>query len=180
MLETTREFALEQLDVSDEAQALDRLHAAYFTELAERAEPELRGPQAARWNATLAAELDNLRASLSLARDLGDGPVLLRLAAALGRNFWPQNGHLEEGRAWVEQALAISEGPAEARARALLGMAMIANLQLDRETQSRYSKALLAFAREHDDADLIFWGLMNVGMASSDPDRTRALYEQSA
>jgi predicted ATPase len=41
MLETIREYALERIDMCGEAGALQRQHAAYFLELAERAEPEL-------------------------------------------------------------------------------------------------------------------------------------------
>ncbi|HEV2235809.1 MAG TPA: adenylate/guanylate cyclase domain-containing protein, partial [Ktedonobacterales bacterium] len=46
MLHVIREYALEQLEASGEAEALRRAHAAYFLALAERAEPELIRPEA--------------------------------------------------------------------------------------------------------------------------------------
>jgi predicted ATPase len=64
MLETIREFGLEQLAWNGETQELRRKHAVYFLALAERAEPELRGPAAGVWLNRLEAEHDNFRAVL--------------------------------------------------------------------------------------------------------------------
>lgn len=44
MLETVHEFAREKLEGSAEAEEVRRRHAAYFLDLAEEAEPRLRGP----------------------------------------------------------------------------------------------------------------------------------------
>src|SRR5437879_13871954 len=44
MLETIREYATERLGESGEEDQACRKHASYFLELAETAEPELRGP----------------------------------------------------------------------------------------------------------------------------------------
>jgi hypothetical protein len=49
MLETIREFALERLEESGDANELRSRHAAFVIEFAERAEPELTGPAAASW-----------------------------------------------------------------------------------------------------------------------------------
>jgi predicted ATPase/class 3 adenylate cyclase len=43
MLETVHEFALEKLEVSGQAEEVRRRHAEHFLELAEEAEPEVRG-----------------------------------------------------------------------------------------------------------------------------------------
>ena len=47
MLETIREYGLERLEASGEAEALRRRHAALYLALAEASEPELRGPNRA-------------------------------------------------------------------------------------------------------------------------------------
>ena len=65
MLETLREYALEQLAKSGEADELRRRHAEYFLAQVETAEPYLDGPDQAVWFDYLAQELDNLRAVLS-------------------------------------------------------------------------------------------------------------------
>ena len=50
MLETIREFSVEQLEASGEADALRLRHAEFFTVLAERADPHVRhGPDQQQW-----------------------------------------------------------------------------------------------------------------------------------
>jgi len=95
LLETVREFALERLAAEDDAAALRRAHAAHYLALAERAAPELAGPEEAAWLDRLAHELDNLRAVLAWGAAAGPagaaapGPLALglRLAVRLAW-FW--------------------------------------------------------------------------------------------
>jgi hypothetical protein len=49
MLETIHEYAHEKLQERGEAEETKRLHAEYFLELAEEAEPELVGPRQIEW-----------------------------------------------------------------------------------------------------------------------------------
>src|SRR5205814_9743011 len=49
MLETIREYGLEQMLVNGEMKAARQGHAEYYLALAEKAEPELVGPRQARW-----------------------------------------------------------------------------------------------------------------------------------
>lgn len=105
MLATTREYAAERLEQGDEVAAVRRRHATYYRDLAERAEPELTGPDQAHWLAGLEAELGNLRAALEWALWHGEPGIGLRLAVALWR-FWYTRGYLVEGRDWLEAALA--------------------------------------------------------------------------
>jgi predicted ATPase/transcriptional regulator with XRE-family HTH domain len=132
MLHVIREYALERLEANDqghEKMALRRAHAAYMTALAERAEPELAGPEKVSWLACLEREHDNLRAALAWARahPRTETELGLRLAAAL-EAFWFSRGYLSEGRGWTEeflvaatpnQAGAAEEIPAGVWARAL-------------------------------------------------------------
>src|SRR6266700_1004223 len=62
MLETIREYALEELFASGEFETTQQAHAAYDLSLAEQA--ELEGPRQVRWLERLEREYDNLRAAL--------------------------------------------------------------------------------------------------------------------
>ncbi|TME08239.1 MAG: hypothetical protein E6I80_10555 [Chloroflexi bacterium] len=64
LLETLREYALEQLNAHGEFERLRDWHACYYLEEAEAAERGLRGPQQLVWRGQLVAERDNFRAAL--------------------------------------------------------------------------------------------------------------------
>src|SRR5262249_53099912 len=115
MLETIREYALEQLTASGEAEAVQRQHAAYYLALAEPGEARLLGPGRLGWLDELEAEHDNFRAALAWYRAAPDGAADgLRLAGTLWE-FWYLRGYNSEGRDWLEGALARGEGPPAAR-----------------------------------------------------------------
>jgi len=109
MLEPIRQYALEKLEESGEAEAAKRAHAEYFLVLAEEAEPELFGPRDVEGLDRLEREHDNMRASLSWALERGEAELGLRLGGALGM-FWHAHGHPGEGRRWLEAALAKDDG----------------------------------------------------------------------
>jgi non-specific serine/threonine protein kinase len=144
MLETIREDGRDRLEAAgEEADARGR-HATWCLDLAERAEPELIGPEQARWLASLDAEHDNLRAALGWAIGRRDAVTAMRLGGALFR-FWDTRGYYVEGRRWLEQALALDSGAATSvRAKALLGVGRIAYRQgdYDRVTALEESQAL--------------------------------------
>jgi predicted ATPase len=64
MLDTIREYALEQMLKQEECIWLRDWHACYYLKLAEAAEIGLRGPQQLAWLNRLAADGSNLRAAL--------------------------------------------------------------------------------------------------------------------
>jgi tetratricopeptide (TPR) repeat protein len=71
------------------------------------------------------AEHPNLRAALRWALTHGESDAALRAAAALFR-FWERRGHLQEGSAWLEEALgAAGEGPSRYRGPALNALAFL-------------------------------------------------------
>jgi predicted ATPase len=104
MLETIREYALEQLVEYGEASAVRQAHAAAFLDLAERAEPELRGQDQVAWLDHLEAELPNLRAALEWALQMHDRERALRLGRALWW-FWYVRGYSSEGCRWLDRVL---------------------------------------------------------------------------
>ncbi len=115
MLETIREYAFERLEEAGEAEQLRRGHARHFGAVAEHAYGE-RVDAEAEWSARLERDHDDLRAALGFlaSRD----PDALELAGALGW-FWLSHGHLAEGQARLQAALAGSTAAGRARARAL-------------------------------------------------------------
>ncbi len=150
MLETTREYAVEQLERrGEEAAAARARHAAYYLDLAERAEPELTSADQALWLIRLEAEHDNLRAALNWATRHGDPEIGLQLAAALWR-FWYTRGYLAEGRRWLSAALAHAPvgapGKALARAQALFAAGVLASEQgADDQAQAASEESLALF-----------------------------------
>jgi predicted ATPase/transcriptional regulator with XRE-family HTH domain len=143
MLETVREYALERLAVSGEEEAIRQAHAAFYLDLAERAEPELTGPTQAEWLNRLEIEHDNLRTALTWSLDGGEATAALRLAGALGR-FWRMHGHPREGLSWLERTLALSPNEATtARGKALEEAGRLAHDRGDPDqTEARQTAAL--------------------------------------
>ena len=183
MLETVREYGLEQLEASGELGQTRQAHAEHYLALAEAAEPELRGPEQAGWLARLEAEHDNLRAALEWAVERDAGELGARLGAALWR-FWSVRGYLTEGRARLGGVLARagpSVGPAT-RARVLDGLAHLTRLQGDYRVARALCEQSLAIRRELGDRRGIATSLHDLGMVAyerGDYRAARALYEES-
>jgi predicted ATPase/DNA-binding SARP family transcriptional activator len=130
MLETIREYALEQLRAAGEDEVIGGRHAHFYAALVEQVEPKLTGTDQARWLNQLEAEHANLQAALRWASQTGDTDLALLLAARLWR-FWQLRGHFAQGRGWLEEVLA-AEGPASLpRAKALVGLAGLCYWQGD-------------------------------------------------
>jgi predicted ATPase/DNA-binding CsgD family transcriptional regulator len=135
MLETIREYGLEQLASGREGKATHQAHAMYYLALAEQAELELTGPQQLSWLERLEREHDNLRAVLSWFLEQGAdeqrSELGLRLSGALSQ-FWEIRGYVDEGRHWLERVLDESHGMnASLRAKALTGAGRLATFQGD-------------------------------------------------
>lgn len=119
MLEVVREFALECLETSDEAEFVRRVHSQFFLALAEEAEPFLSGEGGGEWLEKLEIEHENIRVALGWSL-INNGEIAARMAAAL-RYFWLNHSHLSEGLRWSQAALQITENTiSEARFKLLL------------------------------------------------------------
>jgi len=118
MLDTVREFGVERLTAAGGLESARAAHAAYFLELAECAEPYLRGAEQIAWLARLDAERDNLLAALAFAGDIEDADTAARLAAALGQ-FWTVRGDHAEATRQLRGVLSMpGDAPEGARSRA--------------------------------------------------------------
>ncbi|HTP07783.1 MAG TPA: tetratricopeptide repeat protein [Anaerolineae bacterium] len=180
LLETIREFALQQLTARGELDTARRRHADYFTKLAERAQPELNGAAQAEWLQRLQAEHDNFRAALARAHEGRETGIELRLAAALWM-FWQLRGFLKEGRSWLETALAQLDDAGlqldRVRAEALKGLGALALHQSDyAAAQAYFEKCLMVYEALDNQAEVANL-LNNLGLvARHQGDHLRATY----
>jgi len=120
LLEMIREYGLECLEASGEAEIIRRVHAEYYLALAEESEPRHERAQQAAWLARLEQDQENLRAALKYLIERREAELALRFCGALWW-FWRLRGYWIEGWRWLEAALGLSqpEGPTVARARTL-------------------------------------------------------------
>jgi predicted ATPase/transcriptional regulator with XRE-family HTH domain len=189
MLETIREYGSEALN-SGEMEASRQAHAHYYLELAEEAERELGGLQAAGALERLEREHDNLRAVMRWSLERGEMghsfEMALRLGAALQR-FWDVRGHYSEGRVFLERALAESKGVAvPVQVKALRAAARLAAFQGDMDRAEVLCEESLARCRELGDTggmalslrllgEIAYWR-SNLGVAYALAEEALALF----
>ncbi len=104
LLETIREFALEQARVHGEETLLRQRHYAIYLQLFRTGDSHIRGPEAATWFARLTPEQDNLRTALQRAFDEARYTDAAWLLIACGW-FDHQRGQWEEHGRWLAQLL---------------------------------------------------------------------------
>jgi predicted ATPase/DNA-binding CsgD family transcriptional regulator/Tfp pilus assembly protein PilF len=182
-LEPVRQYALEKLKESGEAEAARRAHAQCFLALAEEAEPELSGPREAQWSERLEVEHDNIRAALSWSLEQGETEIALRLAGVLWL-FWFAQGYNSEGQRWLEQALTKhGQATAATRARALDALAWLADVQDDMDRAEAAAEEGLRLSEEADIGGSLAASLKtilgDVALTRGDHERARALLEES-
>ena len=131
ILETVREYAREQLQASEEFDAIRDRCVAFFLSLAEEAAQKLLGRGQLEWLERVDLELDQLRALIGWSRN-GEvsSEVGLRLVGALVR-YWEYRGLTIEGHDWIMAMLATPEASARtlAKARALYSAAILAAMR---------------------------------------------------
>jgi non-specific serine/threonine protein kinase len=155
MLETVREFGLEQL-ATDEREAACSAHAAYFGTLDERLDPnhlEFGGllDDRLRW---IEAEHPNLLAALDWMASTGDAEGVLRLAGSLAA-FWHHRGYLREGQRWLEWAMArTADAPTRWRGRGYGGLSLVLFPQGDFDGTTDVAAAALAVAERIGESEL--------------------------
>ncbi len=105
MLDTIKEYARFRLAETGESDLARHAHLAYFTGLAEIADPHLRRAEQLEWLATLEAEHDNIAVALRGALAAGEAQGAMRLAAAAGWYWW-LGGHKAEGLELITAAIS--------------------------------------------------------------------------
>lgn len=165
MLETIRQYALEKLGESGEADAVRNRHRDHYAAMAAELDaPGRTGHQRRVEQAEI--EIDNLRAAFAWCRENAETASALQLASAL-QPLWLSRGRLREATAWFDAALAdatvhdVEVSPA-IRARALADRATLDFTQSIHENTDKALEAL-SIARELDDPALLLRALVGCG-----------------
>jgi predicted ATPase/DNA-binding SARP family transcriptional activator len=182
LLETIRQYLTDRLDEEGAANGAAARFLSYFLDFAEEADKNLTGPAQIEWLARLETEHDNLRAAMSHANaaarglrdsepsagDTENGSLAdssLSMVAAL-THFWWVRGYLREGRARIEQALAVGHGSATIRGRALNAAGTLAFRQADYSAASKHYHESLSLSRSSSEPLRIASLLNNLGMVA--------------
>lgn len=180
LLETLREYALEQLHEQGEVADKTQMHAAYYLALAQQAEPKLFGTEQDAWAQQLELELGNLRAALTWWQT-ANGETALQMANALWF-FWFMHDHLREGRQWLEGLLQSLAGTVRSRAKATVRAAACAKFQGDFDGMAALVARADPLARTAGDPLVLGHVLLlsgNVTDRQAEYARERALYEEA-
>jgi predicted ATPase/DNA-binding XRE family transcriptional regulator/Tfp pilus assembly protein PilF len=180
-LQVVRQFAREQLDASDEAEALRERHARHVLALVQRASAELVGGDQQRWLDVLEREVTDIRAAIGWLVE--HAPMDAQRLVGASWRWCYLRGRYAEGRAWAEAALAAAPGsPAAPRASALSGAGMLAFLQCDYAVaQERIQAARQLYAELGDELG-VAWCLARLGSIARERgryDEARELHRQS-
>ncbi|MGZ6709266.1 MAG: LuxR C-terminal-related transcriptional regulator [Solirubrobacteraceae bacterium] len=176
LLETVRQYAAEKLAEAGERDAAHAAHAAFYLELAARAQPEQ-----VRWLDQLEREHDNLRAALR--RLLASAPEDGGRLAGLLWPFWHRRGHYQEARVWLEQAAALADRMSpRVRVGVLTGAGVLSFLQCDYAAATERLVDALALNDELGDRRGVAAVLQRLGSIAREQARYRAarsLHERS-
>lgn len=155
MLETVREYAIEQLTVAGELERAQQRHAEYYLAVGEQvANPRLDDANGPALMAELERDHDNLRAALRWMLDGGPADAAVRLAGALW-SFWEKRGHWSEGVRWLASALVLEDGVSgAARARALVGLAIMHRERSEYARAAQLASESVQLQRELNDPTL--------------------------
>ena len=182
LLETMRQYALEKLGESGEADAVRARHRDYYTALAAQLDaPAATGHQ--RRVEQVETEIDNLRAAFAWSRESLDIELALQLASSL-QPLWLTRGRLCEGLSWLDEALAdvdaVERGVAPAvLARTLADAALLDGWAGVPERREQATEAL-AIARQLDDPSLLVRALTAcVGTAAFNPEEAAAYFAEA-
>jgi predicted ATPase/class 3 adenylate cyclase/Tfp pilus assembly protein PilF len=181
LLETIRQYAREKLAESGEGEWLRERHTRWILELAERAEPKLRGPGQLEWHERMEQEIDNLRAALEWSFH-NDYDLGLRIISALIR-FWAPHNHEMDCLQYVEKL--FSSGlldPTPLHAKALACASWVAMSPTNIEQMVTFAKAGAEMSREVGDQESLAISLGMLALPLSwqgEHDRALPLFEES-
>jgi predicted ATPase/DNA-binding CsgD family transcriptional regulator/transcriptional regulator with XRE-family HTH domain len=189
MLETIREYALEQLEATGEAEAIRTRHAAHYLRFVEGLRSDLASDSQGSALDRLAAEHDNLKAVLDwceaggISKQLWRFRLGLRVVEALWW-FWEVRGHFAEGRRRLARARnwAAAIGQPLREATVLWAGGRFALFQGDYAQAQELLEGSLRIWQTHKSDSGVAFALMalgNLALAEGDACLGRARYEEA-
>jgi predicted ATPase len=182
MLETIRDYALEQLAASGEEPAFWQRHATWFSALTDRFNRALFTSDETNSLDRLEWDHANLRETMAWYEQAGDKEMLLRVAGSLGQ-LWAMHGYGQEGRYWLERATEdLIDVPAHVAAVALRSLSRLLNQQAIGDRALALAERALALARDEDDQRGVVHSLTLCGVAAfkvGDLERAVAYQEEA-
>jgi predicted ATPase/class 3 adenylate cyclase/DNA-binding CsgD family transcriptional regulator len=183
LLETVRQYALEKLGESGEADDVRARHRDHFTAVAALLDAPATSGHEQRIAQTL-TEIDNMRAAFVWSRENNELTKMLELASFL-QPMWLARGRVREGIAWLDTALADAvhdPDVAAARVRALSDKALLDSWYGSLDIPDLADiEAALAAARESADQSLLIRALLARGcVVLYDVDAARPYFTEAA
>ena len=187
LLETIRQYAREKLNDSGEGETIRQEHSRWFLKLAEKAKPELLGPNQKIWFERLDREKDNSRSALYWLVE-NNVEAAAQLASGLFW-FWHTYCYWREGREWYDRLLKSgmdahdqkSLTPAM-RAQVLYEAGWLAIDEMDTNQARSMSEQSLALYRNLGDKGGMAMALNTLGWIAyylNEYSRARKLAEES-
>jgi predicted ATPase/DNA-binding SARP family transcriptional activator len=181
MLPILREYGLERLEETGEAEELRRLHAHWFVGLIHSEGLDAHAPFTPPLLGRVRAERENFRSALEWATECGDSEALARLAFALTFYLWESQGQLQEAQRWVGAALGhLAEYPPWLRVGVLQAATSVAMWRGELGQALGFSEQALAILPEVGDSNFVCDVMMTSGILASqrgDLDYARAAME---
>lgn len=183
MLGTIRDYAWRKL-LPDDRDRAARRHAGYFQKLAESANYNLDGADAANLLNGMDREMPNFAAALDwLAETPVETETALKMAGALYW-FWWTRGYIVEGRSRLASVLARPDADRFPRdyCHALRGAAMLARYQGDHAAARSFEVRCIDVARRTEDGGMLAMALGSLGNTENQLGNgavARALYLES-
>lgn len=163
-LETIRQYAADRLAESGEEAATHTRHLDHYVALAEEAETELEGPGIKGELERLDREHGNLRAAMDHGQRSGQATKVLRIAGAIWK-YWLVRGHVTEAHRRVEAATQAEDIDPLVRARALVGVCAVAELEYSPPWALGFADEAVALAREAGDERILGRALAILGVS---------------
>jgi predicted ATPase/DNA-binding winged helix-turn-helix (wHTH) protein len=167
LLDTVRQYARERLVPADAADRVRQRHFEFFFEEFRGVLSILSHHDQLSCLQRLRMELENVRAALEWALT---SPTLAEKGVEFAGSlfyFWTKTGRFEEGKRWLERALAVPGAVrGSVRARALIGLAHMHFFQGRLPEVSALAAEALSLGRDDGDAWVVTFALFMQGTAA--------------